>query len=82
MYGILGSVVFWAFKNEVKKTRVYLYTTILVFLLGVIDEVIQGMLTMRVFDVKDILMNWLSAGMAELFIAFVLKPNIKGNMVG
>ncbi len=81
MYGILGCIIFWAFKNDVKKTRVYLYTTMLVFLLGVIDESIQGLLPMRVFDVKDILMNWLSCGMAELFIAFVLKPNIRGSVV-
>ena len=81
MYGILGCIIFWAFKNDVKKTRVYLYTTILVFLLGVIDESIQGILPMRVFDIKDILMNWLSAGMAELFIAFVLKQNIRGCVV-
>jgi hypothetical protein len=81
MYGILGCIVFWAFKNDVKKTRVYLYTTILVFFLGLIDESIQCILPMRVFDVKDILINWLSGGMAELFIAFVLKPNIHGNMV-
>lgn len=81
IYGVLGCIIFWAFKNDVKKTRVYLYTTILVFLLGVIDESIQGLLPMRVFDVKDILMDWLSAGMAELFIAFVLKPNIRGSVV-
>ncbi len=81
IYGILGCIIFWAFKNDVKKTRVYLYTTILVFLLGVIDESIQGLLPMRVFDVKDIFMDWLSAGMAELFIAFVLKPSICGSVV-
>jgi hypothetical protein len=81
IYGILSCIIFWAFKNDVKKSRVYLYTTILVFLLGVIDESIQGLLPMRVFAVKDILMNWLSAGMAELFIAFVLKPNIRGRAV-
>ncbi|MBU6391110.1 MAG: VanZ family protein [Planctomycetota bacterium] len=76
MYGILSCIVFWALKNEVKKTRVYLYTTILAFSLGLTDEIIQGFLPMRVFDVKDILMNWLSSGMGELFIAFVLEPDI------
>ncbi|OHC05914.1 MAG: hypothetical protein A2545_04695 [Planctomycetes bacterium RIFOXYD2_FULL_41_16] len=76
MYGILGCIIFWAFKNDVKKTRVYFYTTILVFLLGTTDELIQGLLPMRVFDVKDIFMNCLSGGMGELFIAFVLRPDI------
>lgn len=76
MYGILSCIVFWALKLDVKRKRIYLYTTILVFLLSVIDELIQGILPMRVFDVRDISMNWLSGGMGELFIAFVLRPNL------
>jgi len=76
MYGILSCIIFWTLKLDVKRKRIYLYTTLLVFLLGAIDEVIQGILPMRVFDVRDIFMNWLSSGMGELFIAFVLKPNL------
>ncbi|MCF6155148.1 MAG: VanZ family protein [Candidatus Brocadia sp.] len=74
MYGVLSCSIFWALKLDVRKKRIYLYTTLLAFLLGAIDEVIQGILPMRVFDVRDIFMNWLSSGMGELFIAFVLKP--------
>jgi hypothetical protein len=44
--------------------------------LGTIDELIQGILPMRVFDLRDILMNWLSSGMGELFVIFILKPNV------
>jgi len=76
MYGILGCIIFWALKLDVKNKRVYFYTTLLVFLLGTIDELIQGLLPMRVFDVKDICMNCLSGGMGELFIAFVLRPDV------
>jgi len=76
MYGVLCCLIFWAFKNEAGKSRVYSYTLLLAFLIGMIDEMIQGLLPMRVFDIKDILMNWLSAVMAVLFIAFVLKPDI------
>jgi len=76
MYGVLCCLIFWAFKNEARKSRVYPYTLLLAFLLSIIDEMIQGLLPMRVFDTKDILMNWLSAVMAVLFIAFVLKPDI------
>src|SRR3990167_8847452 len=76
MYGILGCIIFWALKLDVKNKRVYFYTTLLVFLLGTVDELIQGLLPMRVFDVKDIFMNCLSGGMGELFIAFVLMPDV------
>ncbi len=76
LYGILSVIVFWALKLHAKRSRIYLYTIILAFLLGAIDEFIQGILPMRVFDVRDIFMNWLSSGMGELFIIFVLRPNI------
>jgi len=76
MYGVLSCFVFWALKLNVKGKRVYLYTTIIAFIFGVLDEVIQGILPMRVFDIKDILMNWLSSGMGTLFIIFVLEPEI------
>ncbi|TVM00900.1 MAG: hypothetical protein CV087_11450 [Candidatus Brocadia sp. WS118] len=76
MYGVLSCMVFWSLKLDIKSKRIYLYTTLLVFLLGAIDELIQGILPMRVFDVRDIFMNWLSSGMGELFIAFVLRPNV------
>lgn len=76
MYGVLSCIIFWALKLDVKRKKIYLYTTLLVFTLGAIDEFIQGVLPIRVFDVRDIFMNWLSSGMAELFIAFVLKPNL------
>lgn len=76
LYGILSCVVFWALKLDVRKGTAYYYTVIVVFVLGVIDELIQGFLPMRVFDIKDIFMNWLSGGMGVLFILFVLRPNL------
>lgn len=76
LYGILSVIVFWAFKLHAKGNRIYLYTITLAFLLGATDEFIQGILPMRVFDIRDIFMNWLSSGMGELFIIFVLRPNI------
>ncbi len=76
LYGTLTCFIFWAFKFDVKRRRVYLYTAALAMLLGAIDEGIQYVLPMRVFDVRDIYMNWLSSGMGELFIIFVLKPDV------
>ena len=76
MYGILSCIIFWALKLDVKGGKAYFYTILLACLLGTTDELIQGLLPMRTFDVKDILMNWLSSGMGELFIAFVLRPDL------
>jgi len=74
LYGILSVVLFWALRTDIKSKRIYIYTTIIAFLTGTIDECIQAALPMRYFDVRDILMNWCSSGLGELFIAFVLQP--------
>jgi hypothetical protein len=76
LYGILSCIIFWALKLDIKNNKIYVFATILVFLLGTIDEFIQGALPMRVFDARDIFMNWLSGGMGELFIIFVLRTDI------
>ncbi|OHB34912.1 MAG: hypothetical protein A2Y08_02980 [Planctomycetes bacterium GWA2_40_7] len=76
LYGILSALIFWALKLDVKNKRIYLYTAIIGLALGTIDELIQGILPSRVFDVRDIFMNWLSIGMGVLFVIFVLRPDI------
>ena len=76
MYGILSGVVFYAFEFDIKTNRIYIYTSLLVCALGVIDEVIQFLLPMRFFDIRDIFLNWISGGLGILFIAFVLKPRL------
>lgn len=77
MYGVLSATVFWAMKLDVSTNRIYIYTTLLVFLLGAIDETIQFLLPMRRFDVRDIMLNWTSGGLGILFISFVLRPKLQ-----
>ena len=74
MYGALSVMVFWAMKSEVSRKRIYVYTTVIVFITGGVDEVIQYFLPMRSFDVRDIFLNWASGILGILFIIFVLKP--------
>jgi len=74
LYGILSGVLFWTLRIDVKNKLIYVYITLLVCLVGAVDEFIQAILPMRCFDVRDIMMNWFSGGLGELFIAFVLQP--------
>lgn len=76
LYGILSGVLFWTLRIDVKNKFIYVYITLLVCLIGAVDEFIQAMLPMRCFDVRDIVMNWFSGGLGELFIAFVLHPSL------
>ena len=76
MYGALSGVVFYALELDIKTNRIYIYTSLLVSVLGIIDEFIQFLLPMRFFDIRDIFLNWISGGLGILFIAFVLKPRL------
>lgn len=49
-YGILSGVLFWALRIDVQNKLIYVYTTLLVCLVGAVDEFIQAILPMRCFD--------------------------------
>lgn len=53
-YGVLGWLSYWAFG---RKAFVYVIT------IGIIDELIQGVLPNRFFDMRDILMNIVGGGL-------------------
>jgi len=53
-YGILGALIFKATGEKVKQN---IFAIILLFIIAVIDELIQYMLPNRVGDIKDIVMN-------------------------
>ena len=53
-YGILGAFIF---KATGKGTKQNIFAIILLFIIAVIDELIQYMLPNRVGDIRDIVMN-------------------------
>lgn len=53
-YGVLGWLSYWAFG---KKAIIYVITV------GIIDELIQGALPNRFFDMRDIMMNIVGGGL-------------------
>lgn len=68
-YGILGYLAFYDLSKKDRKIYQYIFQAIIfVFLIGVIDEVFQGILPYRFGDVRDVLTNIVSG-----FLGIVLR---------
>lgn len=78
MYGLLAILVYRAFSLDIKKERdLYIWTTILVFFLGWIDEGIQWLLPDRVYEFRDVMMNFSSGVLGQAIIGFVINAPVE-----
>lgn len=75
-YGILGLLVYRALVHRVQDYSVYVMATLIVGLVGVIDEYIQWLIPLRVFDLRDIRTNLLAGGLAQIGLAAGLRPGL------
>ncbi len=62
-----------ALRFRVRDRNVYLWTFLLVGLIGVGDELVQGMLPDRHFDTKDVVLNALAGLLALAFVGFAVR---------
>jgi VanZ family protein len=77
-YAVLGVLLYFALREGILGRRLILYIPALVFIIGLGDELIQGILPNRVYDFRDVLMNLAGGILGELIlISFNLKL-IKG----
>ncbi|MFH1351741.1 MAG: VanZ family protein, partial [Pseudomonadota bacterium] len=60
-YGLLVILVYWPLKLRMKTARIYLAVLAYTFVIGFLDEIIQGILPNRTYEFKDVLINWISA---------------------
>lgn len=76
-YGILSCLVFKALHNDIKNRLIYLWASVIVFCFGFLDEGIQYILPNRVYDTHDVIVNGVAGVLAQMIIAFVLRPTLK-----
>ena len=62
-YGILGILCFHAMDARCPIRRRAVYAVAVAFTIGFFDEVIQGFLAVRYYDIRDIAINGLAAGL-------------------
>ena len=70
-YGVLVILVYRAFAPRVKTARIYLFVILYTFAVGLADELIQALLPNRVYDTRDIAINWAASLLATGLIAGV-----------
>lgn len=62
-YGLLGFLVFRSFGPGIEGLRRYAYSAVVVFVIGFADEIIQGFVPTRYFDMKDVFVNLASGAL-------------------
>lgn len=70
-YGIMGFLSLKALMHSFLPPMLYLWAVGLTFLLGWIDEIIQGFLPNRIYDIRDVFMNGF-AGILGILIFRIL----------
>lgn len=63
-YGILAIFVYWTLKVRIKSAWIYPVIILYTFFVGLLDEMIQYILPNRIYDFRDVIINWASSFLA------------------
>ncbi|MBI4436934.1 MAG: VanZ family protein [Candidatus Omnitrophica bacterium] len=74
-YGLLSFFLFRFLRHSVKVPWSYGLTLVGTFLIGVVDEILQGFLPNRVFDLRDIWINAWAGGLGVVCLSIFLTPS-------
>ena len=72
-YGLLAWLIISALRTDWKDSGQYLTTLLLISLVGIVDEYIQGLLVNRVGELHDVYLNILSGALALAWLRFCVK---------
>ncbi|KPL05968.1 hypothetical protein AMJ86_10280 [bacterium SM23_57] len=72
-YGLLAWFIISALRTDWKDSGQYLTTLLLISLVGIVDEYIQGVLVNRVGELHDVYLNILSGALALAWLRFCVK---------
>lgn len=67
-YGVLSFLVYWAIKPKREGILIYCVILGIVFIIGWADELIQRVTPGRVYEFKDVLLNWESGILGTLLV--------------
>ena len=75
-YGAISILVYRALAHRTRDFSIYIMATLIVGMIGVLDEYIQWVVPSRVFDLRDIRTNFIAGGLGQLAIAVGMRPRI------
>lgn len=75
-YSVLSILVYRALTHRFRDYNIYIAASLVVAMFGILDEYIQWLVPDRVFDLRDIRINFVSGVLTQLTIMSVLRPKL------
>ncbi len=75
-YGLLGFFLFRAFRFTIKDKSIYLSAFLFGSVVGIFDEIIQWMVPLRYWDIRDVGLNSLSIALFQIALWKGIAPEI------
>lgn len=73
-YSLLSVLVFWSMLGE-REGRIFcVWAALAASALGYADELVQGLIPSRIYDLQDVLLNAASAFLGQAVVLLVLRP--------
>ncbi len=77
-YGVLGLLVYRALLHRVRDWTIYVAASLVVGMIGIVDEFLQWIAPSRYYDLRDIGINFVAGALAQVAIAAGLRPRLIG----
>ena len=71
-YGLMAYLILRALQLDLTDRQAYPWSLVLTTVIGLGDEIVQWVLPGRYFEVKDVVLNMVSGGLALLVIRFAI----------
>lgn len=71
-YGLMAYLILRALQLDLADRHAYVWSLVLTTVIGLGDEIVQWVLPQRYFEVKDVVLNMVSGGLALLVIRFAI----------
>ncbi len=73
-YGLLGFLLFRALKFHTKDVGIYFIAFFIGCLVGIFDEILQWIVPLRIWDIRDVGLNALSSGLFQVGLWLGIRP--------
>ncbi len=81
-YGTLSILLFRAFSHRIRDYSIYVAVTLTGTLAGMIDETIQWLTPDRIFDLRDVWLNFKATALVQIGLAAGIRPKLISGLPG